>query len=262
LAKRKSSVPPNVQQVRAFRHKVAVLKRKGLIEKELDARGASITDKRLNKLVTKYDRVIRGVEKTTYVKKSAAQKLKAEGAEVRRVNNKYRVVTTKAFNVNSKTGNVSPSYGKVVNRGRTTLETLEAEIEALGEKLDVDAGDAMALSIFGNDTRTYQSAEVMIQDLDKYISISPDLGATQTGIKLLFIPGSLRAKREKVVRQQKQRIVEGSKSRKSERATERKAAYAALEEKRAKEAKAQEKILRAKAKATQKPPAKKSRLAP
>ncbi len=227
----KSKPSLDLKQLREFRHKVAILKRKGLLEKELDARKAQITDKRLQREIKKYDRVIRGVEKVTKVSKAAAKKLRAEGATVKRVNNKNRVVTDRNFTVNAKTGNVSPRYGKLINPGRTTLATLEKDIRELENKLNTKRGDAMALQIFGNDTRTYQDADVMIQDLHQYEARNPALRANENAIKLLYIKGTQLEKRNELVSQKKQKITEGKKRRDAERRAQKRAAYAALREK-------------------------------
>jgi hypothetical protein len=221
------------KQVREFRSKVALLKRKGLVSKKIDARKASITDKTLLKKTMQYDRVIRGVEKVTKVKKSAAKKLKAEGAEVKRIDNKYRVVTDRNFTVNSKTGSISPRYGKLVKSGKAlTLPELEQEIRELGAKLNTERGDAMALQIFGNDTATYQDADVMIQDLHQYEARNPALKKYPGAVRLIEIKGTQLEKRNVLVQEKREKIQEGKKKRDAEKRAEKRAAYKALAEKR------------------------------
>lgn len=165
-----------VSQRKAVRHRAAILKRKGLIRPEIDARKL-VPSAPLRNLFKKFEKVLQEKETTYKVPEGKISDLKKQGYTV--VDN--RVVLQKGqFSRQGKVFTSKP-IGSRTSEVRTVKLGARFETQIREEFTKLKPGEFIGFQIFGyNSYDIYQDADAMISKINEYL-------ARQTPVKNIAI---------------------------------------------------------------------------
>lgn len=162
--------------LKSFRHSIAVLKRAGLVSRELDARSVK-PNARLRKLVDKYDDVLSGKAEAIKLPPSRTrkfEKLDYEVAKPRGLPQRVIVPKSAGEKITIKNGEISVS--RKVGKKRITRKIVPVEYHNLEQYLDdvseePDEPDKWyAIRVYGGRTNVYRDKKLLIEEVSKYKS--------------------------------------------------------------------------------------------
>jgi hypothetical protein len=172
--------------LRPFRHAIAVLKRKGLLT-GVDARSAK-PNRRLNRIVSKYDDVVSGKATPVTLPKSEIKKRKALGDQVispvsGRTGKQRKTLPQKVIIPHDATEKITVSHGKVITRRKTVgggsiskkdlpieYHNLEQYLEDL-RNLKSDPNVWYCMKVYGDYTHCYRDIDLLLEEFAKYKTV-------------------------------------------------------------------------------------------
>lgn len=182
-----------IEQLRSYRHKVAVLKKKGLISKDIDARSVRPSSN-ISRIINKNTAILEGKARTFKVSNKEADRLKAIGFEVvRKKGQKPRVIVSKETYIRNgqvythaqqgRRGSLIVDYPLDVN-WEDTVNKIFARLQdgdMVGFSIDVVRNGQL---IRGNSYNMYTSASALIYELGKYKAFQEGLVSRLTVFKI------------------------------------------------------------------------------
>lgn len=172
---KKHSTAEQKQQLKSFRHEIAVLKRKGLLDKKYDARSVTPT-KYLKSQVKAFSNVLEGTAQTVKVSKAKQAYYKAQGYSVK----KGRVVVPVAANekVLGTHGDfrvkTTGEFGSLtrIDLGLSKNDIALWKDQLLKRKVKLKPGESIYFQFYGNNSyQTFQNFEQLLFYFEQYTTV-------------------------------------------------------------------------------------------